>query len=223
MFTPRLGIFLSRLRSGRNSIRNYSPPSSTPSSASSSTTTATATNTSTEKEELISSKTKDEISAELLESEHNLKRLKESYLTSLAEQENVRTRSKRDVDAASQYAIQKFAKDIINVGDILEMALKTEEEIILSKPECNETIISDLHKGLQMTLEELRKVFIRHGLTSTDPLHQKFDPNLHMALFEVESEEHEVGTIISVLKRGYSLNSRLIRPAQVSVSKKKGK
>lgn len=170
----------------------------------------------------------------MLESEANLKRLKESYLSSLAEQENVLQRSRRDVEAASQYAIQKFAKDIIGIGDVLEMALKAEELVHSAANGSNtsdtsknsdikttRTKESNLHKGLQMTLEELMKVFTKHGLIQTNPIHQKFDPNLHMALFEVESEEHEVGTIISVLKRGYTLNSRLIRPAQVSVSKKK--
>lgn len=260
MFTPRLGIFLKSLRTRNASLRNFSSPSPSPPSSSSSysssyfstTTNSTNNNTSTTtnntpptptpsstakpKDKAEKTKTKDEISAELLESEANLKRLKESYLISLAEQENVLQRSRRDVEAATQYAIQKFAKDIISVGDVLEMALKA-EELVHSAASANggangssssndtskNSINSEnnLHKGLQMTLEELMKVFSKHGLVQTNPLHQKFDPNLHMALFEVESEEHEVGTIISVLKRGYTLNSRLIRPAQVSVSKKK--
>lgn len=71
-----------------------------------------------------------------------------------------------------------------------------------------------------MTLEELRKVLKQHGVVPVEPMHQRFDPNLHMALFEVPSGEVEAGTVMGVQKKGYLLNGRVIRAAQVAVSRK---
>lgn len=150
------------------------------------------------------------------EQEEKIAHLNHSYLTALAEVENVRTRAKRDIQNASQYAITKFCQDIISVGDILEMALK----------QCTSVANPDTTtvEGIKMTLDELWKVFRTHGVQPIDPMHQPFDPNLHMAMAEVpkamagpEAAALEPGTIFTVMKKGYTLHGRVIRPAQVGV------
>lgn len=180
-----------------------------------------------------------------------LAQLQDSYLRCLADMENLRQRTKKEVESASQFAIQKFCKDVIGVADVLELALgsvkgdervkallggsrdsieesdtpnDSEEAAIkaamsLSKEELVRRL-KDLSVGLAMTLSELVKVFSKHGLTALDPIHQKFDPNYHMALYEVPNPELETGTVVAVQKKGYLLNHRVIRPASVGVSKK---
>lgn len=186
---------------------------------------------------------------EIEERDAKITQLQDSYLRCLADMENLRQRTKKEVEAASSFAIQKFCKDIVSVADVLELALgsvkndprtakllKGEEAAVeevdtpsdaseiesamqMSKEELAHRL-KDLSVGLSMTLSELVKVFARHGVTAIDPLHQKFDPNLHMALYEVNNPELEIGTVVSVQKKGYLLNHRVIRPANVGVSKK---
>ena len=164
--------------------------------------------------------------------------LQDSYLRVLADMENLRTRTKKEVEAAGQFSIQKFAKDIVSVADVLEMALASgsgrkpvdaEKDIPPADdaPAAGATATAadgaatgDVLAGLQMTLDELHAVFRRHGLTPIDPLHQRFDPNQHMALYEVPAAHLEPGVVVSVQKKGYLLNGRVIRAAQVAVSKK---
>lgn len=181
------------------------------------------------------------------ESDSKIAQLQDSYLRCLADMENLRQRTKKEVDSASSFAIQKFCKDIVSVADVLELAvgtvkndprtarlLKGQEEAVeeadtpsdavdtamqLSKEELAHRL-KDLSVGLSMTLAELINVFSRHGVTSIDPLHQKFDPNFHMAMYEVNNPELDIGTVVAVQKKGYLLNHRVIRPASVGVSKK---
>lgn len=186
---------------------------------------------------------------EIEERDNKINQIQDSYLRCLADMENLRQRTKKEVEAASSFAIQKFCKDIVNVADVLELALgsvkndprtakllKGEEKEVeeadtpsdaseiesamqMSKEELAHRL-KDLSVGLSMTLSELVKVFSRHGVTAIDPLHQKFDPNFHMALYEVNNVDLEVGTVVAVQKKGYLLNHRVIRPANVGVSKK---
>lgn len=180
--------------------------------------------------------------------EGKMAQLQDSYLRCLADMENLRQRTRREVDAASSFAIQKFCKDIVGVADVLELALGSVRgdprtaallegrETQLEEPDTpsdgatvdegerrDEQLLhqlKDLSVGLSMTLTELVKVFAKHGVTAIDPMHQKFDPNYHMAMYEVPNGELEAGTVVSVQKKGYLLNHRVIRPASVGISKK---
>jgi len=175
--------------------------------------------------------------AKTVDMEKQLAELKDGYLRCLADMENLRQRSKRDVESASQFAIQNFCQDLIGVLDVLEMALSTagpggkplptedeeeNEEIVKATPEVSseEKKLQDLVDGLSMTMAEMHKALARHGVTVTDPLYQKFDPNLHNALFEVPSEDVDPGTIVNVQKKGYFLNGRVIRPAYVGIARR---
>lgn len=149
--------------------------------------------------------------------------------------ENLRQRTKREVDAAKSFGHQSFAKDIIGVADVLEMALEAVKklpEVRAGKSDVKHTPtvdassqshgLMDLIDGLQMTLTELSRAFAKNGIAAIDPLHQRFDPNLHTALFEIPSSSNdgvEPGTVVSVQKKGYTINGRLLRSASVGVSK----
>lgn len=148
----------------------------------------------------------------------------------LADMENLRQRTKRDISVAEQFSIQKFSKDIVSVADVLEMALasvnpssKGAVSDAQSTPSPGADAgkkLTDLLEGLSMTLEELHKVFAKHGVTIIDPLHQKFDPKIHNALYEIPTGEVDPGVVVAVQKKGYMLHQRIIRPAEVGVSRK---
>lgn len=165
------------------------------------------TNADLLKEEQSQPKDNNELEAKFAE-------LKDAYLRSLADMENLRQRTGREVEGAKLFGHQAFAKDIINVGEVLEMALAS-----VGKTKNNNHQMQDLVDGLSMTLEEFTKALNKHGISVIDPLHQKFDPNLHTALFEVPTEGVEPGTIVVVEKKGYMLHQRLLRSAAVGVSK----
>lgn len=176
----------------------------------------------------------------LAEKEAKLKEVSDSYLLLLADMENLRTRTKKEVEAASQFAVTKFAKDIISVADVMEMAIKSvdPEHPLLTGPAAEHaesdvdsqatpnppsgegSKYEQLIKGLGMTLEEVRKVLKKHGIVPIEPLHQRFDPNLHNALFQVPTGDVEAGVVVSVAKKGYLLHHRVLRAADVGVSKK---
>lgn len=177
----------------------------------------------------------------LAEKDTKIKELSDSYLLILADMENLRNRTKREVESASQFAIAKFSKDIISVADVLEMALKSvdpEHPLLTgvaaenaqadndaeSVPDADrkfglDTKLGQLVQGIEMTIDEVRKVLRKHGVTPIEPLHQPFDPNLHNALFQVPTEDVAPGTVVSVIKRGYVLHQRVLRAADVGVAK----
>lgn len=133
----------------------------------------------------------------------------DKYRRSIAENENMRKRLTKQIEDSKIFGIQSFSKDLLEVADVLEKAVKTENQSA-----------SDLLQGLQMTQAQINQVFKRHGLVQINPVEEKFDPNLHEALFQVPMPDKEPNTVIDVQKVGYSLHGRTIRPALVGVSKK---
>ncbi|KAK9722476.1 GrpE, mitochondrial [Basidiobolus ranarum] len=154
-------------------------------------------------------------SAEVTEEDKDKKlaEIKDAYLRCLAEMENVRNRTRKEIEQASQYAITKFAKDLLNTVDILNMALKAVPETARE----GNTHLQNLYTGVTMTETELVKALNRHGVVQDNPAGQKFDPNVHQALYQVPMPDKEPGTIISVEKIGYLLRGRVLRAAQVGV------
>lgn len=145
-------------------------------------------------------------------------------MRSLADQENLRQRTTREVNNAKEYGIQKFAKDILDTMDILGMALNSvpkeyqESETCIQKDskEVAEQLVN-LYKGVSMTETELQKTLKRYGVEKDDPIDQVFDPNKHEAVFQTVIPDKKAGTIFSVQKVGYLLNNRVLRAAQVGV------
>mmetsp|Transcript_10930 Transcript_10930/g.17907 ORF Transcript_10930/g.17907 Transcript_10930/m.17907 type:complete len:249 (+) Transcript_10930:24-770(+) len=140
------------------------------------------------------------------ELEAEIKTQKQDTLRAYAEAENVRERSRRDVESARTYANQKFAKSLLDVADNLSRAIEAVADEQRDHP---------LYEGVMMTEGELLKVFGSHGITQFGEVGEAFDPNMHEALFTLPSEELEKNAVGQVIKKGYKLKDRVIRPAQV--------
>lgn len=141
--------------------------------------------------------------------------LKDQLLRALAETENVRRRAQRDREDAQKFAISNFARDLLPVADNLRRAL----EAVSPEALANDEALKSLVTGVEMTERQLATAFEKHGLTRIDPLGQKFDSNLHQAMFEVPGSDKPHGTVVEVLQAGYVLHDRLLRPAMVGVAK----
>jgi len=131
-----------------------------------------------------------------------------SYMRAVAELDNYRKRAEREVDQARKYAIERFAQELLPVGDALEAGLRSGS--------ANPTTLLE---GAQATLKELNRAFDKAGIKSLDPTGQPFDPNWHEAMVAQDSPDMPPNTVIEVIQKGYSLNGRLLRPARVIVSK----
>lgn len=141
--------------------------------------------------------------------------LKDKLLRALAEAENIRRRSEREREDTSRYAITKFARDLLSMSDNLARALAAVPADISALPEPVKNFI----EGVKLTERELLNTFERYGIKKIIPHGEKFDHNLHQAMFELATAEHEPGTVIEVLQAGYILQDRLLRPALVGVAK----
>jgi molecular chaperone GrpE len=148
--------------------------------------------------------------------EQQLADMRDQWLRSMAECENLRRRSTKDREEALKYGATSFARDIVSTFDNLERALQAADNI-----ETSDESIKNLVVGIEMTLKDLENVFTRQHIKRVDALHAKFDPNHHQAMFEIESEEHEPGTVLQVVQSGFLMHDRLLRPAMVGVAKVK--
>lgn len=158
--------------------------------------------------------------AELSAVEEGLRReldeTKQNLLRALAEAENVRRRASRDVSDARQYAVTSFARDLLSVSDNFRRALEVVEgQASEDLPES----VRGLVDGVRMTERELTAVFERHGIRTIEPVGEKFDPNKHQAMFEIENAEVASGTVLQVMQPGSMIGERVLRPAMVGVSK----
>ena len=135
----------------------------------------------------------------------------------LAEAENTRRRGIKDLEQSRKYGHLAFAREMLSVVDSLESAVN-------SSPQNKDELTDETKNfivGVEMTLEQLKQVFNNHNISKIDPQGDKFDYNVHQAMFEKETDEVEPGLIIEVMQPGWSLHDRLLRPAMVGVSKKK--
>ena len=156
-----------------------------------------------------------------LNSEEELKKELEQAIEdkkrALAEAENTRRRGIKDLEQSRKYGHISFAREMLSVVDSLESAVNSSPQ---NKDELSDEI-KNFIVGVEMTLEQLKQVFNNHNISKIDPQGDKFDYNVHQALFEKETVEFEPGLIIEVMQPGWSLHDRLLRPAMVGVSKKK--
>lgn len=139
---------------------------------------------------------------------------KDRLLRALAEAENTRRRFQREREETQKYAIGNFAKDLLSVVDNLRRALEA-----VPAADVGDAKTKGLLDGVAATERELLAAFERHGLRRIDPKGERFDHNLHQAIFEAEREDAAPGTVIEVLQPGYVLHDRLLRPAMVGVAK----
>jgi molecular chaperone GrpE len=132
-----------------------------------------------------------------------------SYLRAVAEMDNFRKRTERELDNARKFAVERFAQELVPVADALEMGISA----AANNPE------SALLAGSQATLRQLNQAFEKAGIKIIDPAGQAFDPAWHEAMVAQESRDQPPGRVLNVIQKGYSLNGRLLRPARVVVSK----
>ncbi|UJR20646.1 hypothetical protein I4U23_023771 [Adineta vaga] len=144
---------------------------------------------------------------------------KDRYKRALAETENTRIRFSKLVNDAKIFGIQGFCKDLLEVADILNLALANTPQQASTDQATLTKDFANLRQGLMMTEERMQKIFTKNGLLQIKPNEgDKFDPNFHDALFQAKLPDKTSGTIIQVMKTGYRLQDRVIRAAQVGVA-----
>ena len=142
--------------------------------------------------------------------------LKDQLMRSLADGENLRKRTLKEVEHAKKYSHITFVRDLVSSVDNFQRALESvpEDNSQLSEP------IKNLMIGLDIVEKEIITTFKKHNLKQIHPLGEKFDYNFHQAMFEVPTNDTEPGVVVEVSQKGYLLHDRLVRPAMVGISKK---
>ena len=145
-----------------------------------------------------------------------IKDLKNQLLRSLADGENLRKRTMKEIADAKKYSHISFVRDLVSSVDNLQRALEAvpDDKSQLSEP------IKNLVIGLEIVEKEVLNTFEKHSLKQINPIGEKFDYNIHQAMFEVPTTDKDPGFVVEVSQRGYLLHDRLVRPAMVGISKK---
>jgi molecular chaperone GrpE len=142
---------------------------------------------------------------------------KDKLLRTLAEMENLRRRTEREVADSRLYSIAGFARDIVAVADTMDRALQALDAELRETANAG---VKSLLDGVELTERELHKVLEKHGVRKFEPQHgERFDPNLHQAMFEVPNPSLPSGSVAQVVQSGYMIGERMLRPALVAVSK----
>ena len=149
---------------------------------------------------------------EIAKLEAQLKESEDKYLRVHADFENIKKRLEREKYQAIDYASEKFAKDLLAPLDTLEMALQS-ANVDLDAAE----LLGKLKEGIELTIKNFNSTFEKHNISKIET-DGEFDPNVHNAVMQVDSENHESGQIVSELQKGYMLKDRLLRPSMVSIA-----
>ncbi len=152
----------------------------------------------------------EDIEALLSESQTEAEKHKDMALRIQADMENLRRRTRLDVENAHKYALNKFVDALIPAMDSMEMGMDA-----ASKEEAS---IESIREGIDMTFKQLLDVLAEFNVERIDPKGEKFDPQFHEAMTMIPSPDHESNTVVDVIQKGYSLNERLVRPARVIVA-----
>ena len=147
------------------------------------------------------------IEEKLAAAENEIAQLKDQHLRALAEQENIRKRNQQEIVNAREYAARDFAFSMLAVKDTLEMVLKDDK-----------STTEQLKMGVDMTLKNLASAFERAKVKEVKSENAKFDPNVHQAMSQIESDQ-PAGTVLQVFQKGYTMGERVLRPAMVAVAK----
>ena len=166
----------------------------------------TTTEETVEKEETIEDK--------IAKLEAQLKESEDKYFRVHADFENIKKRLEREKYQAIDYASEKFAKDLLAPIDTLELAIQS-AKLELGADE----LLAKLKEGIELTIKNFNSTFEKHNISKIET-DGEFDPNVHNAVMQVDSTDHEDGAIVSELQKGYLLKDRLLRPAMVSICKK---
>jgi molecular chaperone GrpE len=146
--------------------------------------------------------------------EAELAEMKDRWVRSEAENANVRARARKEVDDTRQYAVQKFATDVVEAAENLRRGIAS-----LPQGDNLPEIVIKVREGLEGVERSFMGTLERNNIKREDPVGQPFDPNLHQAMAEQESETHRPGTVLQAWSSAWTLNGRLLRPAMVVVAK----
>ena len=142
--------------------------------------------------------------------------LKDKLLRTLAEMENLRRRTEREVADARVYGIASFARDVLTVADNMQRALQALDDELRERADAS---VKGLLDGVELTERELLKALEKNGIKKIEPQGEKFDPNFHQAMYEVPDPSVPAGHVAQVVQPGYIIGDRVLRPALVGVSK----
>ena len=145
--------------------------------------------------------------------------LKDRLLRALAEMENLRRRTERDIQDARAFSITRFASDVIATADNLRRTLESLPKAKEGEDEPDFSIVKPMIEGVELTERELLKALEKHGVKKRAPVGEKFDPHRDQAMFEIPDETVPGGTVLQVVQAGYLIGERVLRPAMVGVSK----
>ena len=141
---------------------------------------------------------------------------KDKLLRTLAEMENLRRRTEREIADTRHYGISLFARDIVAVADNMDRALQALDADLREKADAATKALLD---GVELTERELLKVLEKHGVKRFEPIGERFDPNLHQAIYEVPDASVPSGQVVQVVQPGYMIADRILRPALVAIAK----
>jgi len=152
----------------------------------------------------------EELKKQLKQAEKKAEENWDKAVRTLAEMENLKRRTQKDLENAHKYGLEKFAKELLAVIDSLELGIQASTS---DAPE-----VVSLREGSELTIKQFESVFAKFNIEAIDPLGQPFNPELHQAMTMQPSADVDPNTVLNVFQKGYSLNGRLIRPAMVVVS-----
>jgi molecular chaperone GrpE len=148
--------------------------------------------------------------------DRELAETKDRLLRTLADMDNMRKRTEREIADSRVYGVSAFARDILGVADNMHRAMQAlDDELRAKADEATKALL----EGVELTERELMNVLEKHGVKRIDPLGQKFDPNRHQAMYEVEDASVPSGSVAQVMQAGYLIGERVLRPALVAVTK----
>ena len=153
--------------------------------------------------------------ARIAELETELAEMKDRWMRSEAENANIRTRARRDADDARQYAVQKFATDVVEAAENLKRGIDSLPPATNDQP----AIVSKVREGLEGVERSFIGILERNGIKKEDPVGQPFDPNRHQAMQEQETDSQKPGTVMQAWTACWTLHGRLLKPAMVVVAK----
>ena len=172
-----------------------------------------------ELQEELQTEDKPEIIEPVVTEAEEINDLKNQLLRTLADNENNRRRYEKEKEDLSTYIISNFAKEMLSVLDNLHRAIEVSSKIDTKDDKIDKNTL-DFIEGVKLTEKQLSSINEKFKITKVDSLNNKFDPNMHQAMFEIENDDEEEGTILQVIQDGFKIEDRLLRPALVGVSKK---
>ena len=171
-------------------------------------------NAGTPIDEKDNSNNEEDLNNDESDTQNEINDLKDQLLRSLAENENLRKRTTKEIEQIKKYGHISLLRDFLNVVDNMERAVKSS-----TSENQTESGMKNLIDGIEIVLKEMKSLLDKNQIKKIEPLHEKFDYNFHQAMFEAPSSDYKEGLIIEVVQPGYVLHDRLIRPAMVGVSK----